>query len=170
VFEEQLPQSMNAQPFAALLSVASVKKIIQESDGYQPFLVAPENGYRALIREGVKLMEPPAATAVDAVDHVLRDIALSVIKSDDCRSLRRYPQLQARIMATIDSALDEYRKKSREFATQLVKMEAGLVIPQLFKYAEDQLGQPNGREAMGQDAEYMKVRSGWMGDGLHAGK
>jgi Dynamin central region len=78
VFEEQLPQALNAQPFAQLLSVQSVKRIIQDSDGYQPFLVAPENGYRALIKEGVKLMEQPAAAAVDAVDMVLRDIGQKV--------------------------------------------------------------------------------------------
>lgn len=78
MFEEQLPQAMNAQPFAQLLSIQSVKRIIQDSDGYQPFLVAPENGYRALVREGVKLMETPAATAVDAVDMVLRDIGQKV--------------------------------------------------------------------------------------------
>jgi hypothetical protein len=78
VFEEQLPQAMNAQPFAQLLAIQSVKRIIQDSDGYQPFLVAPENGYRALVREGVKLMEQPAASAVDAVDMVLRDIGQKV--------------------------------------------------------------------------------------------
>lgn len=79
VFEEQLPQAMNAQPFAQLLAIQSVKRIIQDSDGYQPFLVAPENGYRALVREGVKLMEQPAAAAVDAVDMVLRDIGQKVL-------------------------------------------------------------------------------------------
>ena len=46
VFEEALPSAMNAQPFTQLLSIQSVKRIIQDSDGYQPFLVAPENGYR----------------------------------------------------------------------------------------------------------------------------
>ena len=89
VFEEQLPQAMNAQPFAQLLAIQSVKRIIQDSDGYQPFLVAPENGYRALVREGVKLMEQPAAAAVDAVDMVLRDIgqkvrAVSCNLPEDC--------------------------------------------------------------------------------------
>jgi hypothetical protein len=84
VFEEQLPQAMNAQPFAQLLAIQSVKRIIQDSDGYQPFLVAPENGYRALVREGVKLMETPAASAVDAVDMVLRDIGQKV-SSSICR-------------------------------------------------------------------------------------
>jgi Dynamin central region len=74
VFEEALPSAMNAQPFTQLLSIQSVKRIIQDSDGYQPFLVAPENGYRALVREGVKLMEPPSAAAVDQVDMVLRDV------------------------------------------------------------------------------------------------
>jgi hypothetical protein len=85
VFEEQLPNAMNSQPFQQLLSIQSVKRIIQESDGYQPFLVAPENGYRSLVREGVKLMETPSAAAVDAVDMILRDIGQKV-----CTSLRPF--------------------------------------------------------------------------------
>lgn len=155
VFEEQLPQAMNAQPFAQLLSIQSVKRIIQDSDGYQPFLVAPENGYRALVREGVKLMEQPAAMAVDAVDMVLRDIGQKVIQADEMKALQRFPGLQARILATVDAALDEYRKKSREFVTHLVKMEGSLVIPQLFKVAEEQFGMD--KQNMGTDAEYGKV-------------
>lgn len=155
VFEEQLPAAMNAQPFAKLLSIQSVKRIIQDSDGYQPFLVAPENGYRALIKEGVKLMEHPAASAVDAVDHVLRDIGRKVVSGDEMKALQRYPALAARIMSTIDATLDESRRRSRDFCVSLVKMEGGLVIPQLFKMAEDQFAAD--KKDMGPDAEWAKV-------------
>ena len=64
---------------------------LQDSDGYQPFLVAPENGYRALVREGVKLMEPPSAAAVDAVDMVLRDVGQKVRFLDEIARDARGP-------------------------------------------------------------------------------
>lgn len=71
------------------------------------------------------------------------------------KSLQRFPGLQAKILATVDASLDEYRKKSREFVTHLVKMEGSLVIPQLFKVAEEQFGMD--KQNMGTDAEYGKV-------------
>eukprot|EP01025_Chloroclados_australasicus_P008525 TRINITY_DN1304_c1_g1_i2.p1 TRINITY_DN1304_c1_g1~~TRINITY_DN1304_c1_g1_i2.p1 ORF type:complete len:171 (+),score=31.21 TRINITY_DN1304_c1_g1_i2:35-514(+) len=71
------------------------------------------------------------------------------------KSLQRFRNLQSRIMMQIDSSLDDCRKKSREFAINLVKMESGLVIPQLFKVAEEQFAED--KRAMGADAEWAKV-------------
>jgi thymidylate synthase ThyX len=79
-----------------------------------------------------------------------------VIQSDEVMALQRFPALQARILATMDTALDEYRKKGREFAINLVKMEGSLVIPQLFKVAEEQFGAD--KRDMGPDAEWGLVR------------
>lgn len=79
-----------------------------------------------------------------------------MIQSDEMKSLQRFPGLQAKILATVDASLDEYRKKSREFVTHLVKMEGSLVIPQLFKVAEEQFGMD--KQNMGSDAEYGKVQ------------
>jgi hypothetical protein len=73
------------------------------------------------------------------------------------KSLQRFPGLQARILATVDSALDEYRKKSRDFAINLVKMEGSLVIPQLFKLADENFA--DDKTDMGPDAEWGKVRA-----------
>ena len=80
---------------------------------------------------------------------------MQVIQADEMKSLQRFPGLQAKILATVDASLDEYRKKSREFVTHLVKMEGSLVIPQLFKVAEEQFGMD--KQNMGTDAEYGKV-------------
>ena len=71
-------RALSHQRFQQLLSIQSVKRIIQDSYGYQPFFVAPENGYRALVKEGVMLMEQPSASTVDAVDMVLRDVGQKV--------------------------------------------------------------------------------------------
>jgi hypothetical protein len=79
-----------------------------------------------------------------------------VIQSDEVKALQRFPALQARILAQMDTSLDDYRKKSRDFAINLVKMEGSLVIPQLFKVAEEQFG--SDKRDMGPDAEWGQVR------------
>ncbi len=40
---------------------------MSEADGYQPHLIAPENGYRRLIESGLLLFRGPAEAVVDAV-------------------------------------------------------------------------------------------------------
>lgn len=80
---------------------------------------------------------------------------MQVVNGDNMKSLQRFPGLQARILSTIDTALDEYRKKSRDFAVNLVKMEGSLVIPQLFKLADENFA--DDKTDMGPDAEWGKV-------------
>lgn len=123
VFEEQLPNAMNSQPFQQLLSIQSVKRIIQESDGYQPFLVAPENGYRALVREGVKLMESPSAAAVDAVDMVLRDIGQKV---------RRFPCHSVLFAAFVHLVPYIFLLCPSFHQLYLTLLDSGLVRPPIF--------------------------------------
>lgn len=45
----------------------NVKKLITEADGYQPHLIAPEQGYRRLIESTLITIKGPAEAAVDAV-------------------------------------------------------------------------------------------------------
>ncbi len=40
---------------------------MSEADGYQPHLIAPENGYRRLIESSLLLFRGPAEAVVDAV-------------------------------------------------------------------------------------------------------
>lgn len=79
-----------------------------------------------------------------------------MVNGDNLKSLQRFPGLQAKILATIDASLDEYRKKSRDFAVNLVKMEGSLIIPQLFKMADESFG--DDKRDMGPDAEWGIVR------------
>lgn len=82
---------------------------------------------------------------------------MQVVNGDDMKGLQRFPGLQAKILATIDTALDEYRRRSRDFAVNLVKMEGSLVIPQLFKLADENFA--DDKADMGPDAEWGKVRT-----------
>ena len=45
----------------------NIRKLITEADGYQPHLIAPEQGYRRLIESTLITIRGPAEAAVDAV-------------------------------------------------------------------------------------------------------
>ena len=45
------PVSSPALQFNKILDPANVKRIVEEADGYQPHLIAPEMGYRRLLQE-----------------------------------------------------------------------------------------------------------------------
>lgn len=47
----------------------NVRKIVSEADGYQPHLIAPEQGYRRLIEGALNYFRGPAEASVDAVSH-----------------------------------------------------------------------------------------------------
>lgn len=44
-----------------------MKRIVSEADGYQPHLIAPEQGYRRLIEGALGYFRGPAEASVDAV-------------------------------------------------------------------------------------------------------
>lgn len=52
----------------------NVRKLITEADGYQPHLIAPEQGYRRLIESCLVSIRGPAEAAVDAVHSILKDL------------------------------------------------------------------------------------------------
>ena len=84
-----------------------MKRIVEEADGYQPHLIAPEMGYRRLLQECLVLFKGPADTAVGEVHHVLRSIVASTINSEDCKNLQQYTSLKREIVATASSSLGE---------------------------------------------------------------
>ena len=67
VFDNQLPAALKRLQFDKQLSMENVRKLITEADGYQPHLIAPEQGYRRLIESSLVTIRGPAEAAVDAV-------------------------------------------------------------------------------------------------------
>ena len=67
VFDNQLPAALKRLQFDKQLSMENIRKIITEADGYQPHLIAPEQGYRRLIESTIISIRGPAEAAVDAV-------------------------------------------------------------------------------------------------------
>lgn len=60
---------MRKLPFDRHLSLQNVRKVVSEADGYQPHLIAPEQGYRRLIESSLNYFRGPAEASVDAVSN-----------------------------------------------------------------------------------------------------
>lgn len=71
VFDNQLPAALRKLPFDRHLSLQNVRKVVSEADGYQPHLIAPEQGYRRLIDDALNYFRGPAEASVDAVSTLL---------------------------------------------------------------------------------------------------
>lgn len=67
VFDHQLPAAMKKLPLDRHLSTSNVRKVVAEADGYQPHLIAPEQGIRRLIDGSLGYFRGPAEATVDAV-------------------------------------------------------------------------------------------------------
>lgn len=67
VFDHQLPAALKKLPLDRHLSLKNVQKVVSEADGYQPHLIAPEQGYRRLIDGSINYFKGPAEASVDAV-------------------------------------------------------------------------------------------------------
>ncbi|XP_012698866.1 dynamin-related protein 1E [Setaria italica] len=122
VFDHKLPAAFKKLPFDRYLSVENVKKVVSEADGYQPHLIAPEQGYRRLIGTGLTYFRGPAEATVDAVHVVLKDLVRKSI--GETEQLRRFPTLQASIATAANEALEGFREDGRSTALRLVEMEA----------------------------------------------
>jgi hypothetical protein len=57
VFERRLTDNIEKLNFKNMLSPVNVKRIVEEADGYQPHLIAPEMGYRRLLTECLVLFK-----------------------------------------------------------------------------------------------------------------
>ncbi len=57
VFEQRLTDNISKLNFTKMLDPKNVRRVIDEADGYQPHLVAPEMGYRRLVQECLTLLK-----------------------------------------------------------------------------------------------------------------
>ncbi|XP_051132375.1 phragmoplastin DRP1E-like [Andrographis paniculata] len=131
VFDNQLPAALKKLPFDRHLSVQNVRKIVSEADGYQPHLIAPEQGYRRLIEGSLNYFRGPAEASVDAVHFVLKELVRKSIA--ECQELKRFPTLQSTIAGAANEALERFRDESKKTATRLVEMESSYLTVDFFR-------------------------------------
>jgi hypothetical protein len=131
VFDNQLPAALKRLQFDKQLSMENIRKIITEADGYQPHLIAPEQGYRRLIESTIITIRGPAEAAVDAVHVLLKDLIHKAIS--ETLELKQYPGLRAEVgNAAIDS-LDRMKEESKKATLQLVDMECSYLTVEFFR-------------------------------------
>ncbi len=99
IFDNKLKESIHRLPFDKILTIRNVRNTINEADGYQPHIIAPEAGYRRLIEDGLSLLRDPAAKAVDLVHTILKSIVTQSLASPACRDLVRFANLKSEILA-----------------------------------------------------------------------
>ncbi|PKA56091.1 Dynamin-related protein 1C [Apostasia shenzhenica] len=131
VFDNQLPAALKKLPFDKHLSTNNVRKIVSEADGYQPHLIAPEQGYRRLIDGALHLFKGPAEASVDAVHLILKELVRKSI--GETEELKRFPTLQSDIAAAANEALDRFRDESRKTVLRLVEMESSYLTVEFFR-------------------------------------
>ncbi|KAH6755086.1 DYNAMIN-like 1E [Perilla frutescens var. hirtella] len=145
VFDNQLPAALKKLPFDRHLSVQNVRKIVSEADGYQPHLIAPEQGYRRLIEGSLNYFRGPAEASVDAVHLVLKELVRRSI--GECQELKRFPTLQSTIAGASNEALEKFREESKKTVVRLVDMESSYLTVDFFRRLPQEVekaGNPGG--------------------------
>ncbi|PIA26646.1 hypothetical protein AQUCO_09100067v1 [Aquilegia coerulea] len=131
VFDNQLPAALKKLPFDRHLSLQNVRKVVSEADGYQPHLIAPEQGYRRLIDSSLSFFKGPAEASVDAVHFVLKELVRKSIAETE--ELKRFPSLQNDISTAAGEALEKFREDSRKTVLRLVEMESSYLTVEFFR-------------------------------------
>ncbi|KAL6187543.1 hypothetical protein ACLB2K_038941 [Fragaria x ananassa] len=139
VFDHQLPAALKKLPFDRHLSIKNVQKVVTEADGYQPHLIAPEQGYRRLIDGSIVYFKGPAEASVDAVMFYWSTLVHFVLKElvrksiAETEELKRFPTLTSDIAAACTEALEKFRDESRKTVTRLVEMESSYLTVEFFR-------------------------------------
>ncbi|MBA0718587.1 hypothetical protein Golax_006328 [Gossypium laxum] len=131
VFDHQLPAALRKLPFDRHLSLQNVRKVVSEADGYQPHLIAPEQGYRRLIDGALNYFRGPAEASVDAVHFLLKELVRRSIA--ETQELKRFPTLQAEIAAAASEALERFREESKKTTLRMVDMESSYLTVDFFR-------------------------------------
>ncbi|KAI5345808.1 PREDICTED: dynamin-related [Prunus dulcis] len=131
VFDNQFPAALKRLQFDKQLSMDNIRKLITEADGYQPHLIAPEQGYRRLIESSLICIRGPAEAAVDAVHGILKDLAQKSIS--ETTELKQYPPLRVEVANAAFESLERMKEESKRATLQLVDMECGYLTVDFFR-------------------------------------
>lgn len=131
IFDNQLPAALKRLQFDKHLSMDNVRKLITEADGYQPHLIAPEQGYRRLIESCLVSIKGPAEASVDAVHSILKELVHKSIS--ETMELRQYPTLRVEVNNAACESLERMRDDSKKATLQLVDMECGYLTVDFFR-------------------------------------
>ncbi|BFG31152.1 hypothetical protein CerSpe_174260 [Prunus speciosa] len=152
VFDHQLPVALKRLPFDRHLSLQNVRKVVSEADGYQPHLIAPEQGYRRLIDSSLNYFRGPSEASVDAVHFILKEIVRRSIA--ETQELKRFPTLQAELAAAANEALERFREDSKKTTLRLVDMESSYLTVDFFRKLPQEVEKVGGNPSAASDDRY----------------
>merc|ERR1719171_2072172 len=121
IFKTDLTQAIQQLPFHEVYSLKNVAQVINEADGYQPHLIAPEMGYRRLIECGLALLKDPSARIVDQVYIILRNMVERLLASDRSEAIGRYGVLKAEIANQAATELEKLRDSAKTMVVTMVE-------------------------------------------------
>ncbi|XP_038991130.1 dynamin-related protein 5A-like [Hibiscus syriacus] len=130
-FDNQLPAALQRLQFDKQLSLENIRKLVTEADGYQPHLIAPEQGYRRLIESTLITIKGPAEASVEAVHSILKDLVHKAIS--ETTELKQYPALRTEVKNAAMKSLERMREQSKKAALQLVDMECCYLTVDFFR-------------------------------------
>ena len=125
VFEVKLKDAINKIPFQKILTLKNVQMVVNEADGYQPHIIAPENGYRRLIEDGLSQLREPALVAVEQVHQILKQIVTMAVNTPECRDFARFFNLKQEVIVNAATTLGE-RARAAAHHGSLVHQPLGL--------------------------------------------
>ncbi|CAN1254463.1 Dynamin-related protein 5A [Linum perenne] len=131
VFDNQLPAAMKRLQFDKQLAMENIRKLITEADGYQPHLIAPEQGYRRLIESSLITIRGPTEAAVEAVHAILKELIHKAIS--ETVELRQYPGLRVELSNAAVESLDRMKEESKKATLKLVDMECSYLTVDFFR-------------------------------------
>ncbi|OAY59672.1 dynamin-related protein 5A [Manihot esculenta] len=131
VFDTQLPAALKRLQFDKQLSMENIRKLITEADGYQPHLIAPEQGYRRLIESSLVTIRGPAEAVVEAVHGILKELVHKAI--NETPELKQYPALRVEVGNAAIESLDRMKEESRKATLKLVDMECSYLTVDFFR-------------------------------------
>ncbi|CAM0953995.1 unnamed protein product [Alopecurus aequalis] len=127
VFDNQFPVAIKRLQFDKQLSMENVKKLITQADGYQPHLIAPEQGYRRLIESCLVSIRGPAEAAVDTVHGILKELVHKAINET------HFPSLRVEVGNAAFESLERMRDESKKNTLKLVDMETSYLTVDFFR-------------------------------------
>lgn len=133
VFESKLTRGIRELPFKEIYALKNIEKVINEADGYQPHLIAPEMGYRRLIEGGLKLLTKPSVACVDEVHLILHRLVQTVLSSKDCDAVNRYSLLSSEILTQSGASLEAMKEEAKSMVETMVDMEASYLTAEFFR-------------------------------------
>ncbi|XP_016651069.1 PREDICTED: dynamin-related protein 5A-like, partial [Prunus mume] len=130
IFDIQLPAALKRLQFDKQLSMENIRKLITEADGYQPHLIAPEQGYCRLIESSVITIRGPVEAAVDVVHAILKDLVHKSV--NETPELKQYPALRVEVTNAASDSFERMREESKKATLKLVDMECSYLTLDFF--------------------------------------